>query len=209
MRPLTRLFNFLASPDIAVLLLMAGMLGLYIEFNQPGMIVPGVVGAVCLILAAIAFQILPFSWVALMVLLLGMGLLVAELFITSYGLLFAAGLACLLLGGSMLFEMPEVSDLSVSFWSVLVPIVAAFGLFGGLVVYLVSRSFLREQVAGVDELIGLVGRATSDLAPDGKVFVRGEYWDASADDAIASGQPVKVTAVEGLRLRVRRTESEH
>jgi membrane-bound serine protease (ClpP class) len=87
--------------------------------------------------------------------------------------------------------------------------VAAFGLFGGLVVYLVSRSFLREQVAGVDELIGLVGRATSDLAPDGKVFVRGEYWDASADDAIASGQPVKVTAVEGLRLRVRRTESEH
>jgi len=209
MRPLTRLFNFLASPDIAILLAMAGLLGLYIEFNQPGMLVPGIVGAVCLILAAIAFQILPFSWVALMVILLGMGLMVAEIFITSYGLLFAAGLACLLLGGSMLFEMPETSDLSVSFWSVLVPIVAAFGLFGGLVVYAVGRSFLREQVAGVDELIGLVGRAISDLAPEGKVFVRGEYWDASADDAIASGQPVQITAVEGLRLRVRRAETEH
>jgi len=208
MRPLTRLFNFLASPDVAVLLAMAGLLGLYIEFNQPGMLVPGIVGAVCLILAAIAFQILPFSWVGLMVIALGVGLMVAEILVTSYGLLFAAGLACLLLGGSMLFEMPELSDLSVSFWSVLVPIVVAFGLFGGLVVYAVGRSFLRAQTAGVDELIGLVGRAASDFAPDGKVFVRGEYWDASAEDAIASGQSVRITAVEGLRLRVRRAETE-
>jgi membrane-bound serine protease (ClpP class) len=76
----TRLFNFLASPDIAVLLVMAGLLGLYIEFNQPGMIVPGVLGAVCLVLAAIAFQILPFSWVGLLLMLVGLGLLIAELF---------------------------------------------------------------------------------------------------------------------------------
>jgi membrane-bound serine protease (ClpP class) len=206
MRLLTRLFNFLASPDIAVLLVMAGMLGLYIEFNQPGMLVPGIVGAVCLILAAIAFQILPFSWVALLVMLLGVGLMVAEVFVTSFGALFAAGLACLLLGGSMLFDMPDLSDLSVSFWSVLVPIVLVFGVVGGLVVFAVGQSFLRDQTAGVDELVGLVGKAIDDLAPDGTIFVRGEHWNAIADETIESGQPVQITAVEGLRVRVRRPQ---
>ncbi|HEY5659107.1 MAG TPA: nodulation protein NfeD [Myxococcota bacterium] len=208
MRPLTRLFNVLASPDIAVLLVMAGMLGLYVEFNQPGMLFPGIAGAVCLILAAIAFQILPFSWVGLLVMLLGVGLMIAEIFVTSFGVLFATGLACMLLGGSMLFEMPEVSDLSVSFWSVLVPLVLAFGLIGGLVVLAVSRSLLSAQTAGVDELVGLVGKAISDLVPDGTIFVRGEYWNATAEETIERGQPVQITAVEGLRVRVRRPRPE-
>jgi len=206
MTPMTRLFNFLASPDVAVLLVIAGMLGLYIEFNQPGMLVPGIAGGVCLLLAAIAFQILPFSWVGLLVMLLGLALLITEIFVTSFGLLFAAGLACLLLGGSMLFEMPEISDLSVSFWSVLVPIVLAFGLFGGIVLFAIGRSSMRRQTAGVDELIGLVGRAASDLSPEGRVFVRGEYWTASADESIETGQAVEITAVEGLHLRVRRPD---
>ena len=204
MTPLTRLFNFLASPDIAVLLAMAGLLGLYIEFNQPGMLIPGIAGAVCLVLAAIAFQILPFSWVGLMVMLLGVGLLVAEIFVSSFGVLFAAGVACLLLGGNILFEVPEMSDLTVSFWSVLVPVVAGFAGFAALVMYAVGRSFMREQTAGVFELIGLVGKATTALAPDGKIFVRGEYWSASSDETIGVGESVQVTAVEGLRLRVRR-----
>jgi membrane-bound serine protease (ClpP class) len=208
MRPLTRLFNFLASPDVAMLLVMAGMLGLYIEFNQPGMLVPGIAGAVCLILAAIAFQILPFSWVGLLVMLLGVGLMIAEIFVTSFGALFAVGLACLLLGGSMLFEMPDLSDLSVSFWSVLVPIVVAFGVVGGFVVFAVGQSFLREQTAGVDELVGLVGKAIDDLTPSGTIFVRGEHWNATADETIESGQPVQITAVEGLRVRVRRPQPE-
>jgi membrane-bound serine protease (ClpP class) len=208
MDSMTRLFNFLASPDIAVLLVMAGLLGLYIEFNQPGMIVPGVLGAICLILAAIAFQILPFSWVGLLLMLLGMGLLVAEIFVTSFGLLFTAGLVCFLLGGSMLFEMPEVSDLTVSFWSVLVPITVAFGLFAGVVVIAVGRTFAREQTAGVSELIGLVGKAQTVLAPEGRVFVRGEYWKARADEEIAAGEAVEIAAVEGMCLRVRRPFSQ-
>jgi membrane-bound serine protease (ClpP class) len=204
MDAMTRLFNFLASPDIAVLLVMAGLLGLYIEFNQPGMILPGVLGAICLILAAIAFQILPFSWVGLMLMLLGMGLLVAEIFVTSFGVLFAAGVVCFLLGGSMLFDMPEVSDLNVSFWPVLVPITVAFALFAGVVVFAVGRTLARAQTAGVSELIGLVGRAQTALAPEGRVFVRGEYWTASADEEIPAGEAVEVAAVEGMRLRVRR-----
>jgi membrane-bound serine protease (ClpP class) len=136
--------------------------------------------------------------------LLGLGLLVAELFVTSFGLLFASGLACLLLGGSMLFDLPEASDLTVSFWPVLVPLVGAFALFAGLVVVLVGRALFRAQTAGVDELIGLIGKAVTDLAPEGRIFVRGEYWTARADESIETGQSVEVLEVEGLRLRVRR-----
>jgi membrane-bound serine protease (ClpP class) len=200
----TRFFDFLASPDIAVLLLLAGLLGIYIEVNTPGLGVPGFLGVVCLVLAGIAFQILPFSWVGLLILLLGASLMVAEIFVGSLGLLFAAGVVCLLIGGSLLFDVPEYSDLSVSFWSVLVPVVSGFAAFAGLVVFAVGRTMMTRQTAGVGELIGLQGRATTALSPAGKVFVRGEYWNASADESIASGEAVEVTAVEGLVLRVRR-----
>jgi len=167
-------------------------------------LLPGITGAVCLVLAAIAFQILPFSWVGLLLIIAGMGLMVAEIFVTSFGLLFISGIICFLLGGSMLFDMPEVSDLTVSFWSVLVPAVAGFALCAAFVIYAVGRSFLSASVAGVDEMVGLVGRSTTALAPEGTVFVRGEYWTALADEEISAGDPIEVIAVAGMRLRVRR-----
>ncbi|MBW2668181.1 MAG: nodulation protein NfeD [Deltaproteobacteria bacterium] len=204
MPPLTRLFNYLASPDVAMILVMVGMLGLYIEFQQPGMLLPGIAGAICLVLAAIAFQILPFSWVGLMLIVLGMMLMIAELFVTSFGLLFAGGILCFLLGGMMLFDMPEVSDLTVSFWSVLLPTVAGFAVCAGVVLYAVGRSFLAEPVSGVDEMLGSRGTAATTFSPEGKVFVRGEYWTADADGEVSEGDAVEVTAVEGMRLRVRR-----
>lgn len=207
----TRLFDFLASPDVAVLLVMAGLLGLYIEFNQPGLLLPGIAGGVCLVLAAIAFQILPFSWVGLLLVASGLGLVVAELFITSYGVLFALGIGCFLLGGSLLFDaerVPEVGDLELSFWSVLVPTVAGFAIFGGVVVFAVGRTLARPQLSGVHELIGLVGRTATPLVPEGRVFVRGEYWTARADGDVPAGVEVEVTGVEGMRLRVRRAGPE-
>jgi membrane-bound serine protease (ClpP class) len=207
MTRMTKFFNFLASPDIAMLLVMAGMLGLYIEFQQPGMIVPGILGAFCLVLAGFAFQILPFSWIGLLVMLVGMALLVLEIFVTSFGALFALGIICVLIGGTMIFDMPEVSDLTVSFWSVLVPLVTGFAIVGGVVVLLVTRSIFRSQTAGVDELLGLIGETRTALTPEGKVFIRGEYWSATADQEIASGESVEVTAVEGMSLRVRRAVS--
>jgi membrane-bound serine protease (ClpP class) len=205
---LERLFNTLADPGVAVLLVMAGLLGLYIEFNQPGMLLPGIAGAVCLVLAAIAFQILPFSWVGLLLVLAGLGLVVAELFVMSYGILFALGIGCFLLGGSMLFEVPEAGDLELSFWSVLVPIVTGFAVFGGVIAFAVGRTLRRPQTAGVAELIGLVGRTATPLAPEGRVFVRGEYWAARGGEELPAGVEVEVTAVEGMRLRVRRVPAE-
>jgi membrane-bound serine protease (ClpP class) len=203
-----RFLHVLASPDIAVVLLMAGLLGLYVEFTQPGLIAPGVIGAACLILGAIALQILPFSWLGLIVFLAGVGLLVAEVFVASFGLLFLLGVACLLVGGMMIFDLPELSDLRVSFWSVLLPAVAGVAAFGGIVVFSVGRSMTRKQTAGVSEMVGMIGRAQTPLVPEGSVFVRGEFWTAVADEAIAAGEPIEITAVEGLRLRVRHAPPE-
>jgi membrane-bound serine protease (ClpP class) len=203
----TRLLDVLASPDLLVILFLAGLVGLYIEANQPGLIVPGAVGAGCLILALIGVQIIPFSWVGLLIMLMGIGFFVAEVFVTSYGALFGLGIVCFLLGGSMIFDRPELSDLDVSFWSVLVPAVTAMSTFAAIVVYAVSRTIRRRQTAGVGELMGLIGTATTPLDPTGTVFVRGEYWTAVAEQPISEGERVEITGVERLELRVRRAPS--
>ncbi len=199
------LFNFLSDPNVAMLLFMAGALGLYAEFNSPGLIVPGVLGIVCLVLAAIAFQILPFSWVGLILVTAGLVCVVMELFVPSMGAFLVVGLGCLLLGGSMLFDQPDLSDLTISFWRVLLPSVVGVGIFGGLVVFAVGRSIFHQQITGTDELVGLVGKAVSPIGSDGTVFVRGEYWNAEADEEIAEGESVEIVTVEGLRIRVRRS----
>jgi membrane-bound serine protease (ClpP class) len=203
MSTLQSLFNFLSDPNVALVLFLAGLAGLYIEFNSPGLILPGVAGAICLILTAIAFQILPFSWVGLILILAGVGLLIAEIFVTSFGVLFAAGIGCFLLGGTMIFDQPEMSDLTVSFWSVLVPAVLAVAIFGAIIVFSIGRTFGLEQTAGVGELVGLVGKAATPLDLGGKVFIRGEYWNAEAEQLIGEGEAVEVVAVDGLKLKVR------
>ena len=210
MRLVTRILDTLAHPNIAVLLFLAGLLGLYVEFNQPGMIVPGAIGLVCLVLALISFQILPFSWVGVLLILLGVGLFVAEIFVASYGALFAGGVVCLLAGGSMVFERPALSDLDVDFWRVLVPAVGSMALFAALVVWAVGRALGARQTAGADELVGLRGRAQTALgAAGGTVFLRGEYWRARSDEPIDSGEDVEALGLEGMELRVRKAPPRH
>ncbi len=212
MRFFQRVLHVLASPDVAVLLLMAGLLGLYLEFQNPGLLVPGIIGAACLVLAAVALQILPFSWLGLILFFAGLGLIVGELFVPSYGLLFGAGLLCMLFGGTMIFDMPAASDLQVSFWPVLVPAVGSFGLFGALVAVAVGRSRRLGQVAGTDELIGMDGAVESPIGDgaQGRIFLRGEYWNAvtDEDEVLAPGERAEVVRVEGLKVWVRRRRGE-
>jgi membrane-bound serine protease (ClpP class) len=203
------IFNFLSDPNVATILFAIGAIGLYMEFQSPGLIVPGVTGVVAMILFGFALQILPFSWIGVLLILLGVGLLIAELFITSLGTLFAAGVTCFLIGGTMVFDRPELSDLTVSFWEVLVPIAAAISLLGVFIVYSLSRTFMSHQTAGVDEMVGLVGRCETTIDPIGKVFVRGEYWNTVADTKIVAGDPVEVIGIEGLTLRVRPAPNTH
>lgn len=203
MRPLARFLDVLASPDIAVLLILAGLLGLYVEITTPGVVLPGVFGAACLLLGFFSLQILPFSWLGLVLFLAGLACFVAEAFVTSYGILFALGAVCFLLGGSQLFERPDVSDLDVSTWRTLVPALLGVALFGAIVTVALGRSYASPPQAGLGELIGHRARATTALAPDGTVFVRGEYWTASSAAPVEAGAEVEIVEVEGLRLRVR------
>ncbi len=201
---LAQFLHTIWDPTIALMLLSAGGILLWIEFSSPGVSVPGILGAACIIVGVVSLQVLPFSWLGLLLFLSGIALFVAELFVTTHGILFAAGFLCMLLGGSMMFDRPDASDLSVPFWSVLVPIVGGFGAFGVLVAIAVGRVIRKPSAIGVGELMGLRGVASSALAPSGSVFVRGEYWTADADGPIAKGEPIEVVAVEGMRLRVRR-----
>jgi membrane-bound serine protease (ClpP class) len=204
---LERVFDFIANPNVAMFLMMGAMLGLMLEFNSPGIFIPGAIGLGCLVLAVFAFDLLPFSYLGLVLIAVGIGLMVAELFVSSFGVLFAGGVVCFIAGGAMLFDVPEVSDVKVDFWPVLMPMAAALALVGGAGIYAIGRSFKRAQTAGVSELIGLVGRADTQLAPDGRVFVRGEYWNARSDETIAAETAVEVMAVEGMLLRVRRAQA--
>jgi membrane-bound serine protease (ClpP class) len=205
---LTRFLNVIVDPNVAVLLLMAGALLLYVEFNQPGLIAPGVVGGACVLLALIAMQVLPFSWLGLLLLVGGLALMGAEAYVGSYGVLFAAGIACLLVGGTLVFDRPELSDLDVDFWSVLLPAALALGAFGAIIVFAIGRTLARPQTAGVGELLGMVGRATTPLGPEGTVFVRGEYWRARATESVAADERVVILGVTGLELTVRRAPPE-
>ncbi len=204
---LERVFDFIANPNVAMFLMMGAMLGLMLEFNSPGIFIPGAIGLGCLVLAVFAFDLLPFSYLGLVLIAVGIGLMVAELFVSSFGVLFAGGVVCFIAGGAMLFDVPEVSDVKVDFWPVLMPMAAALALVGGAGIYAIGRTFKRAQTAGVSELIGLVGRADTQLAPDGRVFVRGEYWNARSDETIAAETAVEVMAVEGMLLRVRRAQA--
>ena len=203
MAPLDKFFAAISHPSIAVLLFMAGLAGLYIEVQSPGLIVPGLVGVVCLILAGLAFQVIPINWVGALLLISGLALFVAEIFITSFGMLFAAGIVCFAYGAYMLFRVPELSDLTVPFWSVIFPAVVVLSGFMAIVVFGVSRSFGRPQFSGREALLGQEAVADSDIRPEGRIRVRGELWKAESDEPIERGQRVKLVEVHDLMVRVR------
>ena len=208
MELLNRFFNVISDPQIALLLILAGLLGLYVEFTQPGMIFPGVAGAVSLILAGLALQIIPFNWIGLILIVTGIALLVAEIFVTSFGMLFAGGLLFLAIGAFMLFDVPAESNLVVPFWRVIFPAVLAVAIFGGVIVFGLSRSLFRPQVAGVESLMGSTGVAQGVIRNRGRVSVRGELWSAESKEKIPRGAKVEIVGVDGLVLRVARAQDE-
>jgi membrane-bound serine protease (ClpP class) len=202
MRLAQRVLNVIAEPTIAYLLMMAGMLGLYIEFTHPGVAFPGIAGAICLLLALAALHVLPVNMSALGLLVLGVALLVAEAFLPTFGVVGAGGLIALLLGSLFLFDAQAGVALPRS---VAVGAAGALGAIMLAVGTLVVRAQRARPALGVEGMVGAVGVTRGRLAPDGTVVVHGEYWRAASDDPIDDGEAVEVTAVDGLRLLVRRT----
>ena len=200
---LTRVFAVIADPQIVGLLFLIGMLGIYIEFQNPGLIAPGAVGVVALLLAATALQIIPFNWVGLLLVVGGIALLIAEVHVSSYGVLFALGLAALCYGAWLAFRVPELSDLSLPFWRAVFPAALSLALIVTAVAWAVSRAQARPPYTGAEALLTEVGVADTDLDPEGRVRVRGELWRAVADLPVRRGDRVEILAVKDLILRVR------
>ena len=197
-----KILNALAHPNIAYLLMMAGILGLYMEFSHPGVFFPGVAGAICLLLSLTALQLLPINYAGLGLVLLGIGLLIGEAFAPSFGALGVGGIISLTLGSFFLFDT-EGSDLFVD-RSIIFTTVGTLGSFVLAVSYLVFRSQKSKPTLGLEGLLGEVGEVRGKLNPTGRIFVHGEYWSAQADGEIDIGEKVKVIGVDGMCLRVSR-----
>jgi membrane-bound serine protease (ClpP class) len=197
-----RILKYIADPNIAFILMMVGLAGLYFEFAHPGVVLPGVIGAICLLLAFFAFQTLPINFIGILLIFLAFIFFILEFKITSYGLLSVAGLVSLLLGGMMLFRGGE-GGVDIS-WGVLIPTVAIISLFFILVAGIVFRSHLMRPMTGAAGMVGEQGVAYTPLNPEGQIFVHGEYWQAVSDAPVAQGEAVVVLEVMDLKLRVRR-----
>jgi membrane-bound serine protease (ClpP class) len=202
MRLKHKVLNILADPNIAYLLMMAGILGLYLEFSHPGTIFPGLAGGICLLLALTAFQVLPINYTGLLLILLGIGFLIAELFLPSFGVLGVGGIVAFVLGSLFLFDTPESElavDRSIIFTAALS--VSAFMLFVGT---LAVRTWRQKPASGGEGLIGEVGEVCMRLAPRGKVWLHGEYWNAESDEEVEVGEKVQVVSRDHMMLRVRK-----
>jgi membrane-bound serine protease (ClpP class) len=197
-----RLLGIISNPNIAYILMILGFYGLYFELSNPGAILPGVAGAICLILAFYALQTLPINYAGLMLIILAIGLFIAEAFITSHGILGVGGAVAMLFGSLMLIDSPDPS-LQIS-WAVILPVVAASALLFIVTVTVAVRAHRGRVDTGKEGLIGMHAEAKTDIGEDGQVFLRGEYWNARSDEPIAKGEKVTVTAVDGLRLKVKK-----
>jgi membrane-bound serine protease (ClpP class) len=193
-----RILKTISDPNIAYILMMIGLAGLYFELSHPGVIFPGVIGAISLILAFYSFQTLPVNYAGLLLIALAIILFIAEIKITSYGMLSLGGLVSLTLGSLMLFE-----DLKVSL-KLMAPTVVLVGGFFVVVSTLAFRAYRTQPKSGMDGLIGEIGLAKEDIDPEGLIFVHGEYWRATAEEKIEADEKVEVEGADGLILRVKK-----
>jgi membrane-bound serine protease (ClpP class) len=201
-----RILNVISDPNIAYILLILGIYGIFFELSNPGSILPGVLGGIFILLSLYALQTLPVNYAGLLLILLAMILFIAEIKITSYGLLTVGGIICMALGSMMLLESPE--PFARISWQIIVAAVAATAAF---FTFAVAKGILAQRkkpTTGKRGLIGEVGDVTAKLDKGWKVFVHGELWDARGPETLSVGDAVKVTGVDGFRLVVEKvTES--
>lgn len=198
----SRFLGVITNPTLAYILLMIGIYGLILEGYNPGSLVPGVIGGICLLLALYAFQVLPVNWAGLALMVLGFALIAVELFMPSFGVLGIGGVLAVVFGSIILM------DTGVPGFALHMGVVAGMGVISALVffviVYLAARSFRAPQVAGREALVGHPAEAISDFdGGSGRVHLQGEDWTARGDAAIRRGDTVEVTALDGLVLEVR------
>lgn len=195
-----RILAYLMDPNVSFLLFSIGMLALWGEFKTPGAIFPGVVGLICILLALFAFNILPTRFAALALIVAAFVLFALEAKFTSYGVLGAGGVLCMVLGALMLVDAP-IPEMRIKLWTALA-VAVPFGAIAVFLMTLAIRAQMNKVQVGSETMVGVVGVARTPLSPKGKVFIQGELWDAISTSSVDSGEEVRVRRVEGLVLDV-------
>ena len=197
-----RILDIIASPNVAYVLMMLGLVGLYFELSNPGLILPGVVGSVSLVLALYAMQTLPINYAGLLLIILGVVLLIAEVNVMSYGLLAMSGAISIFLGSIMLIDSDDPA-MQIS-KMILYPTLGMTFLFSIGSIYLAKKAHQLVTTTGIEGLLGEIGVVKETLNPEGRVLIHGEMWKAESDTVISVGEKVSVEVVKGLKIKVRK-----
>jgi membrane-bound serine protease (ClpP class) len=195
-----RILSAVSNPNIAYILLLVGLAGLYFEFANPGVILPGVIGGMSLILAFFALQTLPVNYAGVLLILFAIILFIAEIKVISHGLLTVGGIVSLVMGSLLLFDSSEPA-LRISL-QVLVPTVTIISLFFVGLISLVVKAQLSKKHTGKEGMEGSEGVTVTEVFAQGKVQIRGEYWNAVSEQKIERGKHIRVKSVEGLILNI-------
>jgi membrane-bound serine protease (ClpP class) len=196
-----KIISGIADPNIALVLLVIGALGIYVEFSSPGLILPGVVGAILALLGLSALSVLPINWLGAALILMAFAMFLLEVKVASHGILGAGGAVALVLGAVMLVDSP-VPELRIR-WVTAIAVALPFSAITVFLLTIAMRARRNKVETGREGMVGQVGSAVTELAPDGKVFVHGEYWDAVAPRTVPSGAAVRVVSVDNkLKLTV-------
>ncbi|RAP34393.1 serine protease [Candidatus Marinamargulisbacteria bacterium SCGC AG-439-L15] len=196
----SRFLSVITSPDVAYILLLIGAYGLFFEFSNPGFVLPGVLGGICLLLALYALQLLPISYAGLSLIILGLALLVSEALIPSFGVLGIGGSIAFVIGSILLMEPVDFANqISLSLIILFTVINAGFFL---IVISIAVKALKKPVVTGEEELIGAVGKTLTEINPRGSIFIHGEIWQAESGLPIPKNTPITVTAIKGLVLTV-------
>jgi len=195
--------NRLSDPNIAFLLLVFGVLGLYVELNHPGLIVPGVLGGICIVLALVSTQLLPVNYGAVLMILLAFVLFILEAKFVSHGILAAGGVVAMILGALLLIDNPPIPEMTVR-WELAVAVALPIAAICVVLLRYVWKSFAWRHASGQESLVGEIGEVRQEIADGrkGSVFVAGEWWTATSRQPLAAGQRVRVVRAEGLVLEV-------
>jgi membrane-bound serine protease (ClpP class) len=196
----SELLAIITNPNVAYLLMLLGIYGIFFELANPGAIIPGVIGVIALVLALYAFHVLPVNYAGVALVLIGMAFMVGEIFMPSFGALGIGGLVAFIAGSVILM------DTDISAFQLSLPLVAALALSSAAFMMLVASLALRQRrrpvVSGLEQMIGSVGEALESFTGDGPVHVHGERWSAHSDLPVTRGQAVRVLTIDGLKLEI-------
>jgi membrane-bound serine protease (ClpP class) len=202
-----RILSAIANPNFALILGVIGLLGVYLEFQHPGLVVPGVIGAICLILALLGFSLLPVNFIGVLLIILALGLFIAEVKVQGFGILGFGGIVAMVLGIIFLIDAPY-PELRIN-WGTALAVAVPFALIVIFLLRLAVRSQLAKVITGNAGLVGLTGESKTEVnLQGGKVFVGGELWRARSRVAIPAGQTIRVVKAKSLELLVEAVETE-